>query len=131
MNDYWRDYMIDCKFVGIFPGVPPLTLVTNAGHRTDAIPPEGGMSCSSLPFFREQVADKYNYAIGILNPDSTFNLAASPQAEMATNLAYAIMTGKLINGYRRILAFAVLSLLPPKTLLLLHVRLTGSAAIHK
>ena len=89
MNDYWRDYMVDCKFVGIFPGVPPLTLVTNAGHRTDAIPPEGGMSCSSLPFFREQVADKYNYAIGILNPDSTFNLAASPQAEMATNLAAA------------------------------------------
>ena len=20
MNDYWRDYMIDCKFVGISPG---------------------------------------------------------------------------------------------------------------
>ncbi len=89
MNDYWRDYMIDCKFVGIFPGVPPLTYVTNAGHRTDVIPPEGGMGGSSLPYFREQVVDKYNYAVAILNPDSTFNLAASPQAEMATNLAAA------------------------------------------
>ena len=51
--------MTDCKWKGVFPGIPIMAIVANAGHRMDSIPPEGGLGCSSLSFFKEQVADRY------------------------------------------------------------------------
>jgi uncharacterized protein len=89
LNDYWRDFLNDCKWKGIFPNIPSMPIVANAGHRMDSVPPEGGLGCSSLSFFKEDVMDRYNYANAILFPDSTFQLAASPQHEMATALASA------------------------------------------
>ncbi|WP_216829879.1 amidohydrolase family protein [Alkalihalobacterium elongatum] len=89
LSNYWRDFLTDCKWKGVFPGIPFFAIVANAGHRMDSIPPEGGLGCSSVSFFREQVADKYNYSNAVLFPDSTFMLSASPQHEMATAVASA------------------------------------------
>ncbi|MBU8906241.1 amidohydrolase family protein [Desertibacillus haloalkaliphilus] len=89
LSEYWRDFLADCKWKGVFPNIPAMAIVANAGHRMDSIPPEGGLGCSSLDFYREQVADRYNYANSILFPDSTFMLSASPQHEMATAIASA------------------------------------------
>ncbi|MBM4763375.1 amidohydrolase family protein [Bacillus sp. B15-48] len=89
LSDYWRDFLNDCKWKGIFPNIPSMPIVANAGHRMDSVPPEGGLGCSSLSYFKEDVMDRYNYANAILFPDSTFQLAASPQHEMATALASA------------------------------------------
>jgi predicted TIM-barrel fold metal-dependent hydrolase len=89
LSDYWRDFLTDCKWKGVFPGIPIMAIVANAGHRMDSIPPEGGLGCSSLNYYKEQVADRYNYANSILFPDSTFMLSASPQHEMATAVASA------------------------------------------
>lgn len=89
LSDYWKDFLADCKWKGVFPGIPIMAIVANAGHRMDSIPPEGGLGCSSLSFFKEQVSEKYNYANGVLFPDSTFMLSAAPQVEMATAVASA------------------------------------------
>lgn len=89
LDDYWAEFLTDAKWKGVFPGIPVMAIVANAGHRMDSIPPEGGLGCSSYEFFKEQVMDKYNYANAVLYPDSTFMLAASPQHEMATAVAKA------------------------------------------
>ena len=78
LSPYWRDFLTDCKWKGVFPGIPIMAIVANAGHRMDSIPPEGGLGCSSLSFFKEQVADKFNYANSILFPDSTFHVISCP-----------------------------------------------------
>lgn len=88
LDDYWRDFMKDANWVGLYQGVPPMVFV-NSGHRVDSTPPEGGLGGSSLSFYKEQVADKYNYAYSIIYPDSTFNLAGAPQARLATAVARA------------------------------------------
>lgn len=89
LSDYWADFLTDAKWKGVFPGIPVMAIVANAGHRMDSVPPEGGLGCSSYEFFKEQVMDKYHYANAVLYPDSTFMLAASPQHEMATAVASA------------------------------------------
>lgn len=89
LSPYWRDFLVDSTWKGVILGSPPMAVVANAGHRADSKTPEGGPGCSSISFFKEQVADPYNFAYAIIYPDGVFNLAASPQHEMATALASA------------------------------------------
>ena len=131
LSDYWRDFLTDCKWKGVFPGIPIMAIVANAGHRMDSIPPEGGLGCSSLSFYKEQVADRYNYANSILFPDSTFMLSASPQHEMATAVASAYNDWQIEHWLSKDPVSVVLLSLLHRTLLKQHVRLIASEATHK
>ncbi|MEH7275762.1 amidohydrolase family protein [Neobacillus vireti] len=87
LSDYWADFLVDSQWIGVFAGAP--AMVTPTRYRKDSISTEGERACSSLSFFKEQVADRYNYAYAIIYPDAVWNLSASSQHGMATAVASA------------------------------------------
>lgn len=87
MSDYWKNFMIDCGWRGVFQGAPAMAILQR--NCLDSDTPEGGTGASSLRYFREQIADKYNYAYAVINPDATWFISASPQHEMAAAVASA------------------------------------------
>src|SRR5438445_10628968 len=57
-------------YQGMMEGPPYPKAQPNASRR-DAYPPEGGPQGSSLSFMQKQLLDRYNVALGVLNPAAT------------------------------------------------------------
>src|SRR5438309_10718202 len=58
------------QYQGMMGGPPYPKAQPNASRR-DAYPPEGGPQGSSLSFMQKQLLDRYNVALGVLNPLAT------------------------------------------------------------